>query len=145
MAPCSSCSTVRCGSNGCGFYWNSGRNFLTCLSLIQILLEYFIRFTFALIHFTFALINIKIQFEESFFLCLSHLNIFIYFPFYFSLQRVPFSLALLVFPYHLSTFNPFSYMGRFAYLVDFVESIESFKAQYRILLGVSIRYCKEGD
>ena len=30
-------------------------------------------------------------------------------------------------------------------MVDFVESIESFKAQYRILLGVSIRYCKEGD
>ena len=107
-------------------------------SLIQILLEHFI-------HFTFALINIKIQFEESFFLCVSHLNIFIYFPFYFSLHRAPFSLALLVFPYHLSTFNPFSYMGRFAYLVDFVESIESFKAQYRILPGVSIRYCKEGD
>ena len=36
-------------------------------------------------------------------------------------------------------------MGRFAYLVVFTESIESFKAQYRILLGVSIRYCKEGD
>ena len=36
-------------------------------------------------------------------------------------------------------------MGRFAYLVVSVESIESFKAQYRILPGVSIRYCKEGD
>ena len=36
-------------------------------------------------------------------------------------------------------------MGRFAYLVDSAENIESFKAQYRILLGVSIRYCKEGD
>ena len=36
-------------------------------------------------------------------------------------------------------------MGRFAYLVDSAESIESFKAQYRIPPGVSIRYCKEGD
>ena len=36
-------------------------------------------------------------------------------------------------------------MGRFAYLVDSVESIESFKAQYRIPPGVSIRYCKEMD
>ena len=36
-------------------------------------------------------------------------------------------------------------MGRFAYLVDFAESIESFKAQYRIPPGVSVRYCKEGD
>ena len=107
-------------------------------TLIQILLEH-------LIHFPFALINIKSQSEESFFPCVSHLNIFIYFPFYFSLHKAPFSLALLVSLYHLSTFNPFSYMGRFAYLVDFVESIESFKAQYRILPGVSIRYCKEGD
>ena len=36
-------------------------------------------------------------------------------------------------------------MGRFAYLVDSAESIENFKAQYRILPGVSIRYCKEGE
>ena len=36
-------------------------------------------------------------------------------------------------------------MGRFACLVDFTESVESFKAQYRIPLGVSVRYCKEGD
>jgi len=36
-------------------------------------------------------------------------------------------------------------MGRFAYLVDSTESIESFKAQYRIPLEVSIRYYKEGD
>ena len=36
-------------------------------------------------------------------------------------------------------------MGRFAYLVDFAESIESFKAQYKIPPRVSIRYCKEGD
>ena len=36
-------------------------------------------------------------------------------------------------------------MGRFAYLVDSAESIESFKAQYRIPLRVSIRYSKEGD
>ena len=30
-------------------------------------------------------------------------------------------------------------------MVDSAESIESFRAQYRILLGVSIRYSKEGD
>ena len=36
-------------------------------------------------------------------------------------------------------------MGRFAYLVDSEKDIESFKAQYRILPGVSIRYCKEGE
>ena len=36
-------------------------------------------------------------------------------------------------------------MGRFAYLVDSAESIESFKAQYRIPSGVSIRYYKGGD
>ena len=36
-------------------------------------------------------------------------------------------------------------MGRFAYLVNSVESIESFKAQYKIPPRVSIRYCKEGD
>ena len=36
-------------------------------------------------------------------------------------------------------------MDRFAYLVDSMENIESFKAQYRILPGVSIRYYKEGD
>ena len=35
-------------------------------------------------------------------------------------------------------------MVRFAYLVDFAKSIESFKAQYRIPFGVSVRYCKEG-
>ena len=36
-------------------------------------------------------------------------------------------------------------MGRFAYLVDFAEGIESFRAQYRIPPRVSIRYCKEGE
>ena len=36
-------------------------------------------------------------------------------------------------------------MGRFAYPVDSAEDIESFRAQYRIPLGVSIRYCKEGE
>ena len=36
-------------------------------------------------------------------------------------------------------------MGRFTYLVGFAESIESFKAQYRIPPGISIRYCKERD
>ena len=36
-------------------------------------------------------------------------------------------------------------MARFAYLVDSAESIENFKAQYRISTGFSIRYYKEGD
>ena len=36
-------------------------------------------------------------------------------------------------------------MGRFVYLVDSEEGIQIFKAQYRILPGVSIRYCKEGE
>ena len=36
-------------------------------------------------------------------------------------------------------------MGTFAYLVDSAESIENFKAQYRIPPGVFIRYCKEGE
>ena len=36
-------------------------------------------------------------------------------------------------------------MGRFAYLVDFGEVIENFRAQYRIPPGVSIRYCKKGE
>ena len=122
-----------------GILLELGREF-SCLSfsLIQILLEHFI-------HFTFALINIKRQSKGNFFPCVSHLNIFIYFPFYFSFHRAPFSSALLVSLYHLSTFNPHSYRGRFAYLVDSAESIESFKAKYRIPPGVSIRYCKTGD
>ena len=48
-------------------------------SLIQILLEHFI-------HFTFALNNVKHQSEENFFSYVSHLNFFIYFLFYFSLH-----------------------------------------------------------
>ena len=36
-------------------------------------------------------------------------------------------------------------MGKFAYLVNSLESIEIFKAQYGISQGVSIRYCKQGD
>jgi len=36
-------------------------------------------------------------------------------------------------------------MGRFAYLVDSAENMENFRAQYRILPRVSIRYCKEGE
>ena len=36
-------------------------------------------------------------------------------------------------------------MDRFTYLEDSAERIENFKAQYRILLGVSIRYYKEGE
>ena len=36
-------------------------------------------------------------------------------------------------------------MGRFADLVDTPEGIESFKTQYRIPPGVSIRYCCWGE
>ena len=36
-------------------------------------------------------------------------------------------------------------MGRFAHLVDSEEGLESFKAWYRILSGVRIRYCEEGQ
>ena len=36
-------------------------------------------------------------------------------------------------------------MGRFAHLVDSTENIESFRAQYRISLGVSIWHCKEEE
>ena len=36
-------------------------------------------------------------------------------------------------------------MGRFKSLVDSEEGIESFRAQYRIPLGVGIRYYKEGQ
>ena len=36
-------------------------------------------------------------------------------------------------------------MGRFAHLVDSKEGLESFKARYRIPLGVAIRYCEEGQ
>ena len=36
-------------------------------------------------------------------------------------------------------------MGRSAYLVDSIEGIKNFKAQYRIPLGVSIRYYNKGD
>ena len=36
-------------------------------------------------------------------------------------------------------------MGRFAYLVDSEEGLESFRALYRIPPGVFIRYCKEGE
>nr|POE55225.1 hypothetical protein CFP56_02225 [Quercus suber] len=36
-------------------------------------------------------------------------------------------------------------MGRFKSLVDSEEGIENFRAQYRILLGVGIRYSKEGQ
>ena len=36
-------------------------------------------------------------------------------------------------------------MSRFKNLVDSEEGIESFKALYRIPLGVGIRYCKAGQ
>ena len=43
------------------------------------------------------------------------------------------------------SFHHFFQIGRFAYLVDTPESTESFKAQYQIPPGVSIRYCKHGE
>ena len=36
-------------------------------------------------------------------------------------------------------------MGRFKSLVDSKEGIKSFRALYRIPLGVGIRYCREGQ
>ena len=36
-------------------------------------------------------------------------------------------------------------MGRFKSLVNSEEGLESFRALYRIPLGVGIRYCKEGE
>ena len=36
-------------------------------------------------------------------------------------------------------------MGRFKCLVDSKEGIENFRACYRILPGVGIRYCEEGQ
>ena len=36
-------------------------------------------------------------------------------------------------------------MGRFKSLVDFEEGIKSFRAQYRIPLGVGIKYYKKGQ
>ena len=107
-------------------------------SLIQISFRDFI-------HFTFTHINIKSQSKESFFLCVSLLNISIYFLFYFSSHRALSSSNPLISIHLLFTFNPFSFMGRFTYLVDSVEGIENFKTQYRIPPRVSIRYCKQGD
>ena len=54
-------------------------------------------------------------------------------------------MALLPSLYLLSISKSLLGTGRFAYLVDFEEGIKSFKAQYRIPPGVSIRYCKEGE
>ena len=138
-ASCSPHSTVRCRPNGWRFLGECEREF-SCLpfSLIQILFRDFI-------HFTFTHINIKSQSKESFYLCISLLIISIYFLFYFSLLRALSSSAPLISIHLLFTFNPFSFMGRFTYLVDSVEGIENFKAQYRIPLRVSIRYYKQGD
>ena len=36
-------------------------------------------------------------------------------------------------------------MGRFKSLVDSEEEIENFRAQYRIHLGIDMRYCNEGQ
>ena len=36
-------------------------------------------------------------------------------------------------------------MGRFKSLVNSKEGLKSFRAPYRIPLGVGIRYCKEGE
>ena len=66
--------------------------------LIQILFE-------DLIHLTFAIINIKSQSEESSFLCVSHLNILLYFLLYFSLYRAFLSSAPLTSLHPSFTFN----------------------------------------
>ena len=138
-APCSPHSTVSCRSNGWRFLGECEWEFSRLpFSLIQIPFGDFI-------HFTFTHINIKSQSKESFYLCISLLIISIYFLFYFSLLRALSSSAPLISIHLLFTFNPFSFMGRFAYLVDSVEGIENFKAQYRIPLQVSIRYYKQGD
>ena len=70
---------------------------------------------------------------------------FKYFLFYFSLFKALPSSAPLISLCLPFTFNPLFNMGRFIYLVGTPECIESFKAQYRIPPGVSIRYCKQGD
>ena len=64
---------------------------------------------------------------------------------YFSLFRILSSSTSLTSPRLAFTLNPFLHLGRFTYLVDTLEGIKSFKAQYRIPSGVSIRYCKQAD
>ena len=81
MAPCPPHLMMRCGSNDWRFLGECEREF-SCqhFSLIQILFGDFI-------HFTFTHIITKSQFEKSFFLCVSLLNISVYFLFYFSLHK----------------------------------------------------------
>ena len=78
-------------------------------------------------------------------LCVSFFNLFHLFFLLLFFTRVLFSSAFLISLPLLLTSPIFDQMGRFAYLVDSAESIESFKAQYKIPPGVFIRYCKEGD
>ena len=66
------------------------------------------------------------------------------FSIYFSFLCVFSTSALLPSHYLLSIPKSLLGMGRFAYLIDSEEGIESFKALHRIPPGVFSRYCKEG-
>ena len=54
-------------------------------------------------------------------------------------------MALLPLHHLLSSSDSPLGMGRFKSLVNSEEGLESFRALYRIPLGVGIRYCKEGE
>ena len=74
-----------------------------------------------------------------------HKSLHFVFPYIFLFSVIFFSSAPSS-PLNLSSSpKPFLEMGRFKSLVDSEEGIESFKAQYRILPRVGIRYCKEGE
>ena len=135
------------------FCWNSGRNFPICHPLFDISIAQ----TLHSFHFstrtlnlcTYSIYSCPYKYQEpvrgEFSSSRKSKNLSIYFSIYFSFLHVLFSSTLLPSLHLLSTFNPLLGMSRFTYLVDSAESIESFKAQYRIPPRVSIRYCKEGD
>ena len=54
-------------------------------------------------------------------------------------------MALLSSLYLFSTSKSLLGIGRFAYMVNSEEGVESVKALYRIPPGVGIRYCKKGE
>ena len=93
-----------------------------------------------------AFTNTKSLFEEDFsFSCKSSYLLPFYFSIYFFFLCVLFSLALLSSLYLYSTSKSLLGIGRFAYMVNSEEGVESFKALYRIPPGVGIRYCKKGE
>ena len=143
-------------SNGWGFYWDLGGNFpIGNISFdintaqINHSPHFSIHFTLALIHWTceltqliHALTKTKNLSEESFsFFCKFSYKFSLYFSIYFSFLC---DSALLSSLNLLCPSKIFLGMGRFAHLVDSEKGLENFRAQYRILLGVAIRYCKEG-